>query len=250
MDNKQPPWHFGVSKSNTRSEWLPTDSPERFARLVEDPAHREYFAQHGWLEPGAITYNINSNGFRCDEFNTATDSIVALGCSYTVGIGLPLKDIWPTLVGNALGLTVYNLAWGGNSADTCFRLAEYWVPRLNPKLVVMLTPPPARLELIALGTSNPVEVFLPSEENGHSYDIGDYVKQWFVNDENSRLNNLKNKLAVRQLCGDLDIACLTYDAFDYMSQNREVLGYARDHMHAGVPGHRRLADKILRDHSG
>jgi hypothetical protein len=167
-----------------------------------------------------------------------------------VGIGLPLKDTWPALVGKSLGLAVYNLAWGGNSADTCFRLAEYWVSKLTPKLVVMLAPPPARLELIASGTDNPVEVFLPSEEIGHSYGVGDYVKQWFVNDENSRLNNLKNKFAVRQLCDDLGINCLTYDAFDYMSQNRELLGYARDHMHAGVPGHRILADKILRDHYG
>jgi hypothetical protein len=173
-----------------------------------------------------------------------------LGCSYTIGIGLPLKDIWPSLVGQALDLEVYNLSWGGNSADTCFRLADYWIPILQPKLVIMLTPPKNRVELLTIDSNMPAKVFLPMSESAMFSNEDIYLKNWFANEENANINNRKNQLAVKQLCTTLGIQCLTYDAHSFMSCSREEVGYARDHMHAGVPGHRILADKILRDYRG
>ena len=162
MNNISPPWHPGIYYAGQTLDWMPTDTKEIFEQLMQDPVHQEYFANLGWLEPGAINYKINSYGFRAEEFVEGQPCIVALGCSYTVGIGLPYKDIWPTLVGNALGLPVYNLAWGGSSADTCFRMARYWIPKLTPVHVLMLTPPESRIELVmSQGNSPPVEVYLP-----------------------------------------------------------------------------------------
>jgi hypothetical protein len=242
------PWHFGTYLANTDQEFLPTDTEEHFKKLCETEEYREYFKAHGWLEPGAITYKINSQGFRCDELIVNTDCIVALGCSFTLGIGLPIESIWPTLVSQELGIKVYNLAWGGNSADTCFRLAEYWLPRLKPKAVFMLAPPDSRFELLLAAGIHKVEVFMPAAEIADNHaTYANYLKHWYGESENARLNYKKNKLAVKALCKDLNTPCQIYDARDYMAWSREDVGYARDRMHAGPRGHQQLAERIIHD---
>jgi len=125
--NKAPPWHFGMmSKYRHQTlKWLPTDTEESFQQLVQNEEYREYFRSKGWLEPDAITYRINSEGFRSEEFDPQETSMISLGCSYTIGIGLPEQATWSYLVAQALGLKNYNLAWAGTSADTCFMLADY-----------------------------------------------------------------------------------------------------------------------------
>lgn len=247
MQFSDAPWHHGVLCANTEEEFINSDDKKHFDINSRDPVYYEYFKQHGWLEPRAITYKINSHGFRCDEFDTDLDSLVALGCSFTMGIGLPLQDTWPQLVGKALNLKPYTLAWGGSSADTCFRLAEYWIPRLKPKLVVMLTPPYARFELLTGSGTVPAEVFLPNSESDWPREFDSYLKHWFTNEDNAGINSRKNKLAIMALCNGLKIPCLIQDSNDHMSWSREKIGYARDRMHAGTRGHELLTEKIVNE---
>ena len=243
------PWHFGTYHANTVQEWLPTDTKENFDRLMQDPAHQKYFGELGWDKPEAITYKINSEGFRCDEFDYETPCMISLGCSFTLGTGLPLDLIWPTLVGAATGLKVANLAWGGNSTDTCFRLAEYWIPKLYPKLVTMLAPPDNRFEILLDANEYrlPADVIMPETDSSLFNQSDVFIKHWHLNDENSRLNQLKNCLAVRQLCAEHNIPCLIERAQDHMQYSREEIGYARDYMHGGPIIHKRIAEKMLND---
>lgn len=251
MEFKNPPWHFGVQYANTDNNWLPSDTEELYNQQIQDPVRKNYFEMQGWVDSGSITYKINSYGFRCDEFNSNDPCIVVLGCSFTIGTGLPLDTIWPTLVGKDIGLKVYNLSWGGNSSDTCFRLAEYWLPKLNPKLVCMLTPPDARVELLLdREEQNKSEVFMPDSKSAWFSPNDIYLKHWFVNDENARINSAKNKLAIKGLCDNQQIPFIVYDSTQEMSKSREEIGYARDYMHAGPTGHRMLANKIIRDYNG
>jgi hypothetical protein len=178
--------------------------------------------------------------------------MIALGCSFTIGIGLPLESIWPTLLGQKLNLDVANLAWGGNSADTCFRLAEYWIPVLKPKLVAMLAPPPARLELLIDRANNPIlppaEVFLPNSET-QTFDANrnDFLKHWFLVEENHRINQTKNCLAIKQLCYEHHIPCVIESALSHMHWSRDEIGYARDFMHGGPKIHKIIAEKMYND---
>ena len=246
------PDHFGTSFAGQTLDWMPTDTAERFAELMQDPEHRRYFEGQGWHQPGAITYRINSHGFRCAELST-DPCVLALGCSFTVGIGLPVETIWPELVGRALGLEVVNLAWGGYSADTCFRLAEYWVPRLRPKLVVMMAPPCSRFELLLdqdllahQHRDQRFEVILPASQSSLSVVTDSpLIRHWHGNEENQRLNSLRNRLAVQALCDLHQTKCVTDEINRHMWWSREELGYARDFFHGGPPAHRRIADWIL-----
>jgi len=255
MDNTEiikPPVHPGICLAGQTLEWLPTDTKESFERLCRDPVHRAYFESKGWHLPGAITYKINSQGFRCDEIVKGEPYLMALGCSFTNGIGLPLDTIWPELVGKALGLKVANLSWGGSSADTSYRLAEYWVPELKPKLVVMFAPPQDRLEIlldepsVAHLRNIPVDVYMPgSLIPGASND--DFIKHWFLNEENGWINQRKNIRAIKQLCAELNIPCIVLRSMDFMGLPREEIEYARDAMHGGPEAHRRVADRIIND---
>lgn len=241
-----PPWHFGLRYANQVLHWLPTDTEENFQRLVQNSEQRKYFCSKGWLETDAITYRINSHGFRSEEFDPQADSVVSLGCSYTIGIGLPEQSTWPALVSHKLGLKNYNLAWGGTSADTCFMLAEYWLPVLKPKLVVMAAPPKYRFDLIIEESDLKHETYMPAHESGH-VETNDFIKKWFLNDRNAELNNTRNRLAVEGLCARLGIPCLTYNAHDWFAKSREEVEYARDMMHAGPRGHEILAERIIND---
>jgi hypothetical protein len=245
------PFHFGKNYANQVLEWMPTDTQESFQRLMQDPQHRAYFASMGWDQPDAITYKINSHGFRCDEFETGP-YLVALGCSYTVGIGLPVESTWPYLVSQALGLKCANLAWGGYSTDTCYRLARYWIPRLKPVMVAMLTPPRARLELLMNRDliSDPrkqmdFEVFLPECLSQHFDPHDVYLTHWFANEQNQDINQEKNILALRQQCSDQEIFCGVVNSDRHMCLSRDIVGYARDHMHAGPIAHQWIAQDLI-----
>lgn len=237
------PWHAGLEYCNGVYDWLHTDNEANFLRMMQDQAHREYFQRQGWTVPGAIQYRINSLGFRGAEF--VNGGILALGCSFTFGSGLPEQVLWPNLVAQHLNTHANNLSWPGSAADTVFRLAEYWIPTLKPILVCVLTPPRSRIEVL---TDHPAaEVYMPSNQiPGTGHDA--FLKNWFLIDENAKLNQRKNCLAITALCNKYQIACIIKHADQEMSRSREELEYARDYMHAGPRGHRLLAEKILNEY--
>jgi len=238
------PWHIppGSGLRNTVLDWHPTDTKTRFHEMMLDPVHRAYFAEQGWDKPGGITYSFNSHGFRSEEFDLTADNLVALGCSFTMGIGLPVKDTWPSILAQALNLRVCNLAWGGGSSDRCFRMAEFWVPHLKPKLVVLLNPPRGRLEIVIDEQTGETEGIIPSDTHSDTF-----VKRWLSVDTNQRLNNRKNSLAIQALCNELNIPFLSYEADEWMSRSREEAGYARDYFHAGPKGHQSFTERIIND---
>ena len=243
-----PPTHCHVDYWRNRTDdWWPTDTNECFQESMQTHKSKEYLQSKGWDQPGAITYKFNSNAFRSEEFDPAADNLVALGCSFTMGVGLPIQSVWPSLLGHALNLHVCNLGWGGFAADSCFRMAEYWIPYLNPKLVVFLAPPRGRLEIIVdENTGNTVRL-MPSTFEHHPH-LSEFIKHWFSQDENSRLNNKKNQLAVEAICHQLGIPILCYESDQEMCGSIR-LDVARDLRHAGPDTHKKFTEKIINDYT-
>ena len=240
------PWQPG--ERSVTFQWWPTDTEARFNEMMQDPIHRAYFQEKGWDKPDGISYHFNNQGFRAqsidDNFDPQNNNLVALGCSFTMGIGLPYKDLWPTRLAQALNLKACNFGWGGGSSDRCFRLAEYWVPHLKPKLVVLLNPPRGRMEVVINQDTGEPEGIMPMDNHPDAF-----VKKWMSVDENQRLNNLKNSLAIEALCNRLGIPFLPYEADTWMSRSREEAEYARDYFHAGPEGHKSFTERIINDWS-
>lgn len=240
------PWHPGIDYAGKNLQWIQTDSQENFNNAIKDPKNQHYFQQQGWLDPEFINYSINSKGFRCEEFELQEPCMIALGCSFTMGVGLPLQSIWCNLLGKQLGLKVYNLAWGGISADTCFRLARYWIPTLKPKIVCMLTPPETRFELLLEeGSSPPVEVFMPYSMSKfyNQHDI--FFKHWWLNNQNCLINSEKNVLAIAKICIENNCDFIQRKVSEDMPIDQTKP--ARDLQHAGPDYHKNVADKILEE---
>lgn len=241
-----PPYHTAQFWAGQSLEWMPTDSKEKYDENLRDPVFVAIADEKGWTKNTPITYAINSQGFRGKDFDSSAKNIVALGDSFTIGVGLRENETWPYILGEKLALPVHNIAWGGWSCDTLFRMSRYWIPELCPDLVVMLAPSSVRLELL---TSDTEELTVTSHDDISN---NNYLKHWFANDSNSELNRIKNIMAIEMICKKLNIRFMCY------LQDTEMTGrlatdptnVARDNMHCGTKTHSMFVEKILRDLHG
>ena len=194
---------------------------------------------NGWLDAkSAIVYQFNSWGFRSTEFNS-TGGIMFLGCSHVAGIGLPEIDTFSHIVSNRLNLDLYRMGVGGGSNDAAFRIADYWIPRLKPSVVVLVQTYNWRLELLTVDR-------IYNINTGHSteYTNSAYYRTFVSTEENGKLLQKKNCYAVQQLCKAHNSKFITIEADSNMFRSAESLGYARDLAHIGKKGNQYLANII------
>ena len=196
----------------------------------------------------AVSYKINAQGFRGEDFNNV--ELITLGCSMTFGVGLNQERIWPSIVSNSLSLSLANISKPSGSPDTCFRFASYWVPKLKPKYLVYLQPPPGRFEILKSKT------FSRERDPGiftvdaykQTRDYYEIYRSWLSNDLNNELSYNKNYLAIKQLCYENNIHFLYYSAIDYDKTN--PLDCARDGIHPGIRPSEVFAQKVINDIRG
>lgn len=214
-----------IEHKNKELNWLATDSEERFQQNSKFRLKELKF--FGWLDK-KITYKFNSHGFRCDEFSDQ-DSIMFLGGSDTLGLGLPLEESWSWLIANKLNLKFVNLGLDGGSADTAFRMCLGYIDKVKPKIVVYNRPPMSRLELIY--KNRPVSVCL----TGYSeYSDNEYIQNFLLDETNIALNYEKNLLAMRMLCLERNIKFVYFNNFEDEITSLSKTDYARDLIHYGT----------------
>ena len=222
--------------ANKTLDWLPMDTEELYKKHFVD--HYDELACHGWID-NHFTYEFNSHGFRCKEF-TGNPSIMFLGCSFTMGMGLPVNLIWPELLSRRLNLQCVNLGIAGSSADTAFRLCHGWLDKINPTTVIFMNPPGIRCELVTDNVIKNVDIEDPSTK--------DFTKLWISDDNNNYFNSEKNTLAMKMLCADKGVR------FIAVSHEHLVHCYsnslARDLAHPGVDRHRVFAEILARQEFG
>lgn len=222
-------------------EWISDDAEHMYDLNLKN--HSEKLLSTG-ISRSDVTYQINSNGFRSNEFVTG-NWLAAVGCSFTFGVGVPVEHTWSRIIADRLGLECANLGKPGGSPDTCFRMCHYWLPILKPKFLIYLEPPPARFELL----NNHVKVDKDcglyysnvSTVNEKKYNL--YI-QWSRNFLNFELNYRKNKLAIQAMCDSLDIQMFSYNVY----KDLEVDGLARDLRHSGINANLAFANKVYNEH--
>jgi len=149
-----------------------------------------------YSDPSSIEYKFNSYGFRADEFSNI-DNMVSLGCSFTMGLGIPAYRTWSNIISKTLGLANFNLAIDGASADCCFRMAANWIPQLKPKVILYQNPDPSRMEWF--DGHNTVPHNLMSGSTNHTI----LYKAWVMNEKNLTMNYLKNLYAIKYLADSI-----------------------------------------------
>lgn len=107
-------------------------------------SHPEYVEAHGQK------YNINNELHRGPDFVENVD-LLAIGCSVTHGIGLPLETTWPHRLTNLLGLSSYNnLSFPGGSMGLIIRQTFEYIHKYGkPKYLVALLPDMDRIDVFS-----------------------------------------------------------------------------------------------------
>ena len=232
----------GVSRyhhqANKVHKWCPIDSKEMWQTHIKNPEKKAALDALNWTED-SITYKFNSHGFRSDEF--VGDGIVFLGCSLTVGIGMDLERTWAHRIATSFNLKNWNLGQGGGANDTCFRLGDYWIPKLKPKMVCMLSPSKYRIEIVR---PDGADTFLPNSTRSLKMDL---YKQWLSTDTNGKLNAKKNIDGLTLLCNQLQIPfhCISVDESMAHGGSTHEGDYARDLIHPGYLWNIDIANDFL-----
>jgi hypothetical protein len=177
----------------------------------------------------SVGYKFNSHGFRSREFEISIDkpTILAFGCSHTVGVGISVEDNWPEQLAVKYfpNHVVYNAGLGGASSDTVARLASNMIPILNPDIVAILWPSMHRFETYHHDGDR-----IGTRFNGPWTNDND-LKIYFE-DNNSYNNQMKNKMIVELLQKNYNFKLISIDV-DQAFKDHEPGGYlkARDGIH-------------------
>lgn len=218
--------------------WIPLPPDERCVghRYLYNPKNP---GMNDWVE---LSYKINSHGFRCEEMPSEKKprSIITIGCSNTFGVGIPVGQIWPTLVGNTLRQRPYNLGIPGGSLDSAFRVLLAWLPKIRPSHVFLLEPPGVRYETHTLSfgvAQSMIENPLP-------------VATRFEHEDEWDLHREKTMRAIKSLCDQFDTPFfyMRYDSqlTTEIAQFFETPDSARDLMHPGRNAHTYIAMSMLK----
>ena len=237
--NNKVPYHFNTHTRGKIVYFNGSDNQDLWQSNLEDLTNYEFFKENGWLDPQAIIYNFNTHGFRCEEFDDRS-SWVALGCSFTQGVGLNIDDTWVSMLAKHTGNHIWNLGVGSAALDSCFRILDYYIDKLNVQGVFLLQPPNHRFELFVNGH---VEIYLPKHNGAH--DI--FYKSWHSDPCNSKFNAQKNILAMEKICDDRNVRFITRPSTDL--NGGKSYRQARDLMHHGKADHMHLADLFYEDYN-
>jgi hypothetical protein len=227
--------HINSRLSNITSHWSDFDNKDLFNKNMSYKSKSDLLQKLGWDHPDKITYQYNSHGFRTPEFDNKKAGL-ALGCSFTEGIGLPIESVWVSVLSALLNFPIWNLGVGGSSTDSCFRLLDHYLNYLNIEFVVACIPYKKRFEFF---DGDGLQFIMP-EKKDPEYAMP-YYKNWVVADKNANINQRKNLLAMQKLCDDKKIKLVYLHFSDF-----EMLDLARDLNHYGIESNKNFAQKVLK----
>lgn len=222
--------------------WYGSDTEDLYNKNVKD----------GWRwKDTSIEYKFNKLGYRTKDLNNLhSDFLLTFGCSFTEGVGLHDKQIWPTKLAKLLNLDLYNAGKGGSGLDICYYNALLWKENNLPlpKQVVLQLPEPERK---SWGTY---------KENNISLDVSngkedDWWKYYITSNGEIHMNNIAWYLGFNNVWQSLNVPVLniTWSPYTHLENLEFKLHYsniehdpnllARDNMHSGPEWHTNIANK-------
>ena len=234
--NDTVPAHFNTRVRSQTVYFSGSDQKDLWESNLKNPNNHKFFEENGWLDEYAIPYAFNTHGFRCEEFDSRP-SWLALGCSFTEGVGLNIENVWPSLLTNHINEHIWNLGIGSGSMDTCFRILDYYIDKLNVQGVFLLEPQHYRFELFVDGA---IKSYLPTD-----VDQDTMFKSWYSDENNAKFNAQKNLLAMKKICDDRNIRVIIRPSTDIYTYRSRL---ARDLVHPGKDKHVHLANLFYEDY--
>ena len=216
---------------NKQVRWCPCDDEDLYKKNI-----KENFALMKELDFVSINnnfnYNFNEYGFRSDSFDNEC-TILFNGCSQTMGIGLPLQDIWPKQIANYYNVNYHNIAVGGTDFGHMAQRSVYWLYKLKPKYHIIKETPLARFnwwrDNLVQSTTSYVAKDSRLKQNLDIFDIA-------IDDDNIEWARYTSLKVIETVCNELDIKLLILPPgrldFYNFTENGEK-DWARDLVHYG-----------------
>jgi hypothetical protein len=184
-----------------------------------------------------ISYKYNSDGFRTHEFSDflCKKVNIAVGCSLTEGVGIPIENVWPSILEQKLGIPLLNLGLGGGSTDTVARIITNISGLFQIEKVFVLWPDKHRFEfydedrnsIVPIGSWNASDNYLWNMSNSNSL---------------QRLYKNKNILDLLSKQHGFEVIEITVEnALETISR----VDPARDDRHFGITPNIKLAEWFL-----
>jgi hypothetical protein len=128
-------WH---PKSQSMT-WFCSDTEENFKQK-----------ENNVFTPESFGYNFNEYGYRIGnrdwDLATTKKRVMALGCSHSVGVGVPWEKTWPAMFTEEINAELFNLSVAGSSADLIFRTLYHSIDIIKPDIVTVFWPELIRWE--------------------------------------------------------------------------------------------------------
>jgi len=162
--------------------WHGSDSEENFKNNVEGTTKSEYLES-------SFSYLINSHGMRCKEFDDidfTKPTLVAIGCSFTFGTGIPQEAIWcevlaAKLRSDGIDVQLVNLSAIGASFDFLTRIISVTKHLLkDADLIFGFLPDLTRTELYLSDWQSPENIHVNRSLVNDK--LKNYVKNFVMDD--------------------------------------------------------------------
>ena len=211
---------------NTTNLWMGVDTEKNF---LTNPIDK-------W-QGVEINYKHNSDGFRTHELSDFLGKKVniAVGCSFTEGVGLPVENVWPSILEQKLGIPLLNLGLGGGSTDTAARILTNIAGLFQIKKVFVLWPSIHRFEFYD-EIKNEIGARGPWDTNKN------YI--WNMSNSNSLQRLYKNKNIVDLLANQYGFEVIELTVENVINTIPNV-DPARDNKHFGITPNIKLAEWFL-----
>ena len=239
-------------KRESSSQWEFPNSEEMYDKEIAQGINHFYKKEDFY-------YDVNSNGFRCDNFDTmdfTKKSIVYLGCSHTFGCGLPEEDIWTSVLHAMIQKehnTTYNyinLGVPGGGTDYYLHFLPY-LNKFNPKMVISATPDITRASMIDEGEINNLIFGMVDEKKRKSQIEKIYLKLVSIGNEHFEykqhliLSNVKYVLNLLKI----NWHEIHHDTFlkilDEGRDNETIKSISRDNLHYPHEAHKIFAELMM-----
>lgn len=211
-------------------EWL--EISEKEILLSGDKEYQNFWAEN------QVSYYINSDGFRTYEFNQFLDKkipvSVALGCSHTLGLGIPIEWRWSNIIERQTNIPMLNFGLCGANGDTVARIFTNIGGLFDIKNVFILWPMQERFE-----TYNGEDIYDKGPWNVTDGEL------WTIDSYNSEQRYFKNSLIVKLVGRYYNIENIVDEKFLNYRDAWENLPKARDRRHGGLEFNELIAQKML-----
>lgn len=192
--------------------------------------------------PNNIFYKFNSLGYRTSDTFIGNE-ILAIGDSFTLGLGVNIEDTWACQLSKLLNYPVLNFSLNGASNDWIARRAQELLQFFNPKYLIVHYSFSHRRE-------SPFADWQDDErtECEPLYSPDDNFKNWQKNFEN--ISSLNAPVVHSFIPGWHELSVDYTTLSGQIVSPVTVVDLARDGFHYGVETHRQLAQQIstsLRD---